>query len=125
MRKGFIELHSLIKYKKTLSDFGNNHYILEEKLLYNLKPNFSFGIGIDYLDTDKGYDVLDDGFLGEFTDSGHLPVWDRKEQWLGASLIGVYNYKGIYHFDGFIHKKIQGRNTDIATTIGVGWGRVF
>lgn len=120
-----IQLYSLIKYKKTLTSLGNNHLVLEEKAYYSFLEKFSLGLGIDATFTDGGFDIASNEF-NQFTSSqGFLPVWNKKESWLGLSVLTKFKVTKDWTLDSYLHKKVKGKNTDIATTLGLGIGRSF
>jgi hypothetical protein len=122
---GLWKIDSLLKYKDTLTEQGNNHLIIEEKFQYSFTNNIISGFGLDYLSTEGGLDVAGVEFGQFFIDQGFLPVWEKNESWLGLSLISSYQFSQVWQIDGYIHRKIIGKNTDIATTIGFGLGRGF
>ncbi len=124
-KSGKISLMSLGKYKKTITTLGNNHFIFEENISYQFYEKVSFGLGLDFLNTDGGFDVADTGFNNFITTQGFLPVWNKKESWLGLSITGDYRINDTWIADAYIHRKILGKNTDISTTIGLGIGRGF
>ncbi|MFT6069877.1 MAG: hypothetical protein ACJAT2_000891 [Bacteriovoracaceae bacterium] len=120
-----IELSSLIKYKKTLTSLGNDHIAIEEKAYYQMFERFSIGLSLDYFWTKGGFDIASTSFNQFFATEGFLPVWNKKESWLGMALLTKYNLTDDWMLDSFIHRKLSGENTDIATTIGLGIGRSF
>ncbi|MBT5093960.1 MAG: hypothetical protein HOM21_06950 [Halobacteriovoraceae bacterium] len=119
------DLYSLIKYKKTLTDLGNNHLILEEKAYYKYQEELFFGLGIDYLSTDNGFDIADSDFNTYFANQGFIPVWNKKESWIGLSILGTYKLNRNWQLDSYLHRKIRGKNTGISTTMGIRFGRGF
>ncbi len=119
------ELNSLIKYKKTLTSLGNNHLALEEKAYYQFFDKLSFGTSLDYFWTDGGFDIASGPFNQFFAAQGFIPVWNKKESWIGMALLVKYNLSNDWLLDSFIHRKVIGKNTDVATTIGLGLGRSF
>jgi hypothetical protein len=119
------DIYSLIKYKKTLTDNGNNHLILEEKAYYKYREELFFGLGMDYLSTDDGFDIADSDFNAFFANQGFIPVWNKKESWIGLSVLATYQLNRNWQLDSYLHRKIIGKNTDIATTTGIIFGRGF
>ena len=119
------EYHPLIKYKHKISGIGNHHAAFENKTFYNFSNRFKFGPGIDFLTTSGGRDIADEAFLAYLAETNLYPVWNKKEKWVGLSAIGAYRLKNNLIFDFYIHRKIMGSNTDIATTLAVGIGKEF
>lgn len=120
-----LTLDNNIKYKLRTAGYGNDHLAFESKLFSRINNKLFLGTSIDYFMTFGGINLGEDEFNNYFAENNIYKVWDKDESWLGLALLGAYQVNSDYLVDFYIHRKLLGTNTDIATTVAFGVGKAW
>ena len=121
--------HLLFNYILRDNDLADQ-YTIQLLLPFNVTESLQVGLGLNLLQTLGGLDIGGTGFSDEVTNrsggNSKIKAFSAvKEEVLGTSVFIAYVIDTSWSIDIYAHQKLQGRNTDVSTSYGLGVNLLF